>query len=469
MGEGLLQGAKASRRGPEISHLLFADDCILFGEATNRGAWVLKEILKEYESCSGQSVGTGKSISVFNDVWIPDSSNFRLSSVGINSGDYKVAELINNYNRKWNRERIVNTFPKEVAEKIFGIPLVREPHDDFQVWSGEPSGEYSVRSAYKLLQLFDPRAYALHTDYRNFYKKLWLLDLPTKIKITTWKTSWNYLPIRVNMLARKLTNNSTCPRCGGGAESMDHLFRECPVSIAVWSALSTLNVLQESNLDFVQWLTTVFALHPPSHCRLFYCALWAIWGDRNARIHNKTNRSGQEIASFVHSYLKELNDGEKSISRTSKEVKKWTHLPGQAVKINFYRAFDEHNQQSASGIVVRNSEGLVLLSYTKIHHRVSSAFSAEALASRKATMIVINMQGKKTIIEGDSLSITKKCKAKGYDKSHVGAYIHDIQQLKSRSNNLRFTASVVKEPIESDNAISEEMKDLMEMAGVIFI
>ncbi|KAK5840243.1 hypothetical protein PVK06_009132 [Gossypium arboreum] len=59
--EGLWKGVKMSKRGLEITHLLFADDCMMFGEATERGAMVLKDILKEYESCSGQRVNFSKS------------------------------------------------------------------------------------------------------------------------------------------------------------------------------------------------------------------------------------------------------------------------------------------------------------------------------------------------------------------------------------------------------------------------
>ncbi|KAA3485113.1 reverse transcriptase [Gossypium australe] len=58
--EGVLKGVNASRRGLAISHLLFADDCILFGEATKERASFLKDILKEYEQCFNQCVNFNK-------------------------------------------------------------------------------------------------------------------------------------------------------------------------------------------------------------------------------------------------------------------------------------------------------------------------------------------------------------------------------------------------------------------------
>ncbi|KAK5794834.1 hypothetical protein PVK06_036084 [Gossypium arboreum] len=61
-----IHGAKVSRSAPPITHLMFADECILFGKVSNQGVNVLKEILGEYESCSGQCVNYEKSMTFFS-------------------------------------------------------------------------------------------------------------------------------------------------------------------------------------------------------------------------------------------------------------------------------------------------------------------------------------------------------------------------------------------------------------------
>lgn len=64
--DGLLRGVKVSKNGPPILHLLFTDDCILFKEAIRRGAHLFKNILEEYELCSGQCVNFDKSTVFFS-------------------------------------------------------------------------------------------------------------------------------------------------------------------------------------------------------------------------------------------------------------------------------------------------------------------------------------------------------------------------------------------------------------------
>ncbi|XP_040955906.1 uncharacterized protein [Gossypium hirsutum] len=63
--ESLMKRAKASRSGLQISQLLFAYDCVLFGEANVNGAQTLRTILREHESCSGQCVNYDKSIVLY--------------------------------------------------------------------------------------------------------------------------------------------------------------------------------------------------------------------------------------------------------------------------------------------------------------------------------------------------------------------------------------------------------------------
>ncbi|KAA3474020.1 reverse transcriptase [Gossypium australe] len=356
----------------------FPDDQFLNSRLGNsssytwKSIWAMKDVLRKGLVWR---VGTGNSISVNTDAWIPEAYNFKLLSQVESMRDCCVNLLIDNNSRKWKEELVRYTFAEEDAARILQIPLASNPHEDFRAWGGEASGEFSI--------------------------------------------TWNFLPTRANLQRRRLLADPSCPKCGERAET----FREEIIS---------------DNRDFEQWLIWVFEQVNLHQCRIFCCALWAIWGDRNSRIHNKKVSTEAEIGNFIINYLAEIDGLERRKHGTIDIFQKWTYPPPDSVKINVDGAFDSHNNISTSGVVVRDNEGSVLLSWSKIHKGVHSAFEAEAMACREAVQIGVEHGWPKIIIEGDSLTVIKKCQNQDRDRSMLGAFIQDIQMMVSSSRKFVF-------------------------------
>lgn len=63
---GLIYCVSIARGAPNISHLLFADDCYFFFRATLAKAGVMRNILDRYETISGQAINMNKSSLYFS-------------------------------------------------------------------------------------------------------------------------------------------------------------------------------------------------------------------------------------------------------------------------------------------------------------------------------------------------------------------------------------------------------------------
>ncbi|XP_052877265.1 uncharacterized protein LOC128283890 [Gossypium arboreum] len=304
----------------------------------------------------------------------------------------------------WKTDLINHTFPVDVAQKILRIPLAETPHEDFKVWMGEQSGDFSVRSAYKLLQdvRLDPNFYLIQTDLKDFYGKLWNLQLPAKIAITIWRIYWNYIPTLANLKHKRVSNDATCPRCGRGEEDITHIFRYCPATGEIWPLLD-LSWISESTIQgFWEWITWVFRTSTSEQCKIYCCGMWFLWNSRNKFIHEQKIETGRELSLIVRNYIAEL-EGLRTKASTLKPSSSHRYQEGgTSVTIQFDTAFDCRNFKSTSGLVVWGRGGRLMATKTVLHRNVQSPFPAEALAGLQAVKLGSEMEFPSMTVMGDS-------------------------------------------------------------------
>ncbi|KAA3455435.1 reverse transcriptase [Gossypium australe] len=369
---------------------------------TWRSVWAAKGLL---ENGLCWRVGKGDQISIWEDRWITGGEIINSRNDGENTEIKLVADLIEESTRSWKRDVIENTFPEYIALKIKQIPLAEEAHDDFKVWRGEHTGEFTVRSAYQLLQqtTLNPNELILQAKTKTFYRKLWNLQLPSKLLITIWRISRNFLPNFKNLSMRRVVNDSTCPRCRAAEEDCDHTFRQCPVSIETWRLINLSWVLNPNINDIWDWLT---------------------WGALSSKIQNY-------VAELDRSRERELTDKDNTSLRQQRQ--------GTEATILFDAAFDSKNATSASGLVVKGENNEWLASKSIIHSEITSPFMAEAHAGLQAVKLGISLGFKSITLLGDSKTTINKCNSTNRDKSVLGAVIRDIQNLKKHFRESLFS------------------------------
>ncbi|KAA3460789.1 reverse transcriptase [Gossypium australe] len=134
---------------------------------TWKSVWATKGLLLKG---LGWRIGDGQQVSIWNDSWIPGNNVLNGQYQEVNSNLEKVADLIDSNTRKWKTDLILNTFEEREAERILCIPLPLSPFEDFVVWTGEPTGDYSVRSGHKTLT-HEGQTQA-HDRFNQLYKRL---------------------------------------------------------------------------------------------------------------------------------------------------------------------------------------------------------------------------------------------------------------------------------------------------------
>ncbi|KAA3477129.1 reverse transcriptase [Gossypium australe] len=116
---GRMGGAPIGREKLSINYLFFADDCILFGDTTREGAKTVRDIIQEYEMCTGQKVNYDKSLVYFganvNKEVKEDIINFLRVRVASSLEKYLGLPMMGGRRKTWAFAKFIDRFRKRVA------------------------------------------------------------------------------------------------------------------------------------------------------------------------------------------------------------------------------------------------------------------------------------------------------------------------------------------------------------------
>ena len=149
-----------------------------------------------------------------------------------------VASLIDHQKGEWNLEALQRTLMAKDVESTLSIALSSTLPDDSIIWVLTSSGKFTVKSTYRLA--LDERAgnnaeeSSNSTRMKEFWKFIWRLNVPNKIRNFTWCACQNILPIKDNLFQRRITADNTCEVCGSFEETPSHALWHCHRAKEVW-------------------------------------------------------------------------------------------------------------------------------------------------------------------------------------------------------------------------------------------
>ena len=148
------------------------------------------------------------------------------------------------------------------------------------------NGVYSTRIAYRLLaetETLTKPGQSNPTAHNGFWKEIWSLNVPNKIKHFLWCACCKALPTKKNLFNRKVTRNDFCKCCGREVEDTIHALWECQVCKEIWWEVELCQRnLSSSFTCFRDLLTGIFQSQEPNLAEVFAYVAWVIWTKRNA-------------------------------------------------------------------------------------------------------------------------------------------------------------------------------------------
>ncbi|KAL5806493.1 hypothetical protein ACOSQ4_029226 [Xanthoceras sorbifolium] len=246
-------------------------------------------------------------------------------------------------------------------DAILSIPPSSPYTDDSHCWHYDKSGIYSVKSANWLSMQNNDRA-SSSSSGSLWWKTMWKLHIPSKIKFFLWKASLGWLSSLMVLTARKVPTHVSCFLCNAEVETPVH---------AIWGCCK----LKPMRKLFSQ--LAGLAVHNANSLLNLFC-----------------------VCSEVPS-------------------------PGW-FKINSDAIVDVSKKQIGIGVVIRDGNGLVMAVLAKRHNSLLSMECAEGLAILEGLKFAQELGIHPVGVESDDASVVALINKKSPPRSELRLIISEI-------------------------------------------
>ncbi|KAK9995685.1 hypothetical protein SO802_020371 [Lithocarpus litseifolius] len=303
IGSGQLHAIASCQGGVQVSHLLFANNSLLFCKATPGDCQNLLNILALYEVASGQTINRNKTSIFFSRNTKPEMRGVIRQMLG--------AQVMEDY------------------EKYLGLPMVGGKSKERSVWEvgdGRSIGirshkwlphpsrfkdgaDQDLRTAYQVaFRLNHPHSgeHSFASQDQRLWKKLLSLNMPPKVRTFMWRACYNVLPTKSNLAQRKVQIDSKCSFCGKQDETIQHILWEFPFARNVWALVR--GKLQKSNFVTEEFFMLArHMVHRLGRNDLEPWAItsWSLWNTRNRFQFKHVRTHPCEILQQAESLLEE--------------------------------------------------------------------------------------------------------------------------------------------------------------------
>uniref|UniRef100_A0A803P2Y9 Reverse transcriptase zinc-binding domain-containing protein n=1 Tax=Cannabis sativa TaxID=3483 RepID=A0A803P2Y9_CANSA len=158
------------------------------------------------------------------------------------------------------------------------IQLSNTAEVDSWFWAKETSGIFTVKSAYKHLQLVKGE-FPIVVE-RDGWNKLWQLHIPPKVHDFLWRSISGYLPTKAQLHTKHVYVDLMCPLCHMAVETIFHVLVDCRFARSCWN-LSILSAATGVEQSFSSWFFSLLETKPATICLEAAMVSWGVWKARN--------------------------------------------------------------------------------------------------------------------------------------------------------------------------------------------